>query len=97
MKINIIYHHVAGETRESHPSVQDLQSTTRLVESWMLQILDTRMGFTEYLPQRSDWLFFPTCKMHISNEKPINNVHFYPLLARLASMSYGVIKVYVMS
>ena len=31
--------------RESHPSVQDLQSTTRLAESWMLQILDTRMGF----------------------------------------------------
>ena len=24
---------------------QDLQSTTRLAESWMLQILDTRMGF----------------------------------------------------
>ena len=31
--------------RESNPSVQDLQSTTRLAESWMLQILDTRMGF----------------------------------------------------
>ena len=25
--------------------IQDLQSTTRLAESWMLQILDTRMGF----------------------------------------------------
>ena len=32
-------------TRESHPSVHDLQSTMRLAESWMLQILDTRMGF----------------------------------------------------
>ena len=31
--------------RESYPSVHDLQSTTRLAESWMLQILDTRMGF----------------------------------------------------
>ena len=31
--------------RESHPSVQDLQSKTRLAELWMLQILDTRMGF----------------------------------------------------
>ena len=31
--------------RESHPSVHDLQSTTRLAESWMLQIIDTRMGF----------------------------------------------------
>ena len=32
-------------TRESNPSVNDLQSTTRLAESWMLQIIDTRMGF----------------------------------------------------
>ena len=30
--------------RESHRSVQDLQSTTRLTKSWMFQILDTRMG-----------------------------------------------------
>ena len=42
---NIIYHHTVEGTRESHPSVHDLQSTTRLAESWMLQIMDTRMGF----------------------------------------------------
>ena len=44
-KINRIYHHTVEGTRESHPSVHDLQSTTRLAESWMLQIMDTRMGF----------------------------------------------------
>ena len=32
-------------TWESHPSVQGLQSTTKLAKSWMLQILDMRMGF----------------------------------------------------
>ena len=42
---NRIYHHTVEGTRESHPSVHDLQSTTRLAESWMLQIMDTRMGF----------------------------------------------------
>ena len=42
---NRIYHHIVEGTRESHPSVHDLQSTTRLAESWMLQIMDTRMGF----------------------------------------------------
>ena len=36
---------IEGGTRESHLSVQDLQSTTRFAELWMLQILDTRMGF----------------------------------------------------
>ena len=41
----IQYHHVAKGTRESHPSVHDLQSTMRLPESWMYQIMDTRMGF----------------------------------------------------
>ena len=44
-EINRIYHHTVEGTRESHPSVHDLQSTTRLAESWMLQIMDTRMGF----------------------------------------------------
>ena len=44
-KINRIYHHTVEGTRESHPSVHDLQSTTRLAESWMLQIMDTWMGF----------------------------------------------------
>ena len=42
---NRIYHHTVEGTRESHPSVHDLQSSTRLAESWMLQIMDTRMGF----------------------------------------------------
>ena len=41
--------HFEGGTRESNPSVEDLQSTTRHTESWMLQILDTRIGF----PSRS--------------------------------------------
>ena len=40
-----IYHRIEGGMRESHPSVQDLQSTTGLAESWMLQILHTRMRF----------------------------------------------------
>ena len=44
-EINRIYHHIVEGTRESNPSVHDLQSTTRLAESWMLQIMDTRMGF----------------------------------------------------
>ena len=75
---NRIYHHVAGGTRESHPSVQDLQSTTRISESWMLQILDTRMGFPR--PSRNVVIdyFSPTCKMHkINNEKAINSIDFY--------------------
>ena len=44
-KINRIYHYTPEGTRESHPSVHDLPSTTRLAESWMSQIMDTRMGF----------------------------------------------------
>ena len=31
--------------REIHPSDKDLQSSTRLAESWMLQIFDTRVDF----------------------------------------------------
>ena len=31
--------------REIHPSVKDLQSTTRLAESWKLHIFDTRVDF----------------------------------------------------
>ena len=41
----IFNHHITKGTRESHPSVQDLQSTTGLAELWMLQILETRMVF----------------------------------------------------
>ena len=44
-EINRIYHRIAEGTRESHPSVHDLESMMRLDSSWMLQILDTRMGF----------------------------------------------------
>ena len=43
--INRIYHYTPEGTRESHPSVNDLQCTTRLAESWMSQIMDTRIGF----------------------------------------------------
>ena len=38
-------HYVSRAAREYHGIAQDLQSTTRLAELWMLQILDTRMGF----------------------------------------------------
>ena len=37
---NRIYHCTPEGTRESHPSVHDLQSSTRLAESWMSQIMD---------------------------------------------------------
>ena len=78
---NRIYHQVAGGTRESHPSVQDLQSTTRLAESWMLQMLDTRMGFPSPSSNVVIDYFSPTCKMcKINNEKAINNVDFDHLL-----------------
>ena len=98
-KINRIYHHVAGGTPESHPIVQDLQAMTNLAESWMLQILDMRMGFPS--PSRNvvfDYNFSPTCKMYkINNKKTINNVDFYPLLSILALKSYEVIVLYVKS
>ena len=45
LETNRIYQHIAEGTRESHPGVHDLQSMTRLAESWMLQIMDTRIGF----------------------------------------------------
>ena len=38
--------------------VKDLQSTTRLAESWTLQIFDRRVDFP--IPVQSRWLFFPT-------------------------------------
>ena len=66
-EINRIYHHVGGGTRESHPSVQDLQSTTRLAESWMLQIFDTRMGFPSHSRNVVIDYFSPTCKMYQIN------------------------------
>ena len=71
VETNRIYHHVTGGTRESHLSAQDLQSTTRLAESWMLQILDTptRMGFPS--PSRNVVIgyFSPTCKCVKSTTK----------------------------
>ena len=42
---NRINHYTPEGTRESHPNVHDLQSKTRLAESWMSQIIDTRMEF----------------------------------------------------
>ena len=56
--INRIYHYVGEGTRESHLSVHDLQSTMRLVELWMMQIMDTRMGFL-LLGHRSQRLQWP--------------------------------------
>ena len=38
--------------REIHRSVKDLQSTTRLAESWKLHIFDTRVDFP--VPVQSD-------------------------------------------
>ena len=46
-KINRIYHYTPEVTRESHPSVHDLQSTTRIPLS---------------LPESSDDYFWPDCK-----------------------------------
>ena len=43
--------------REIHPSAKDLQSTTRLAESWMLHIFDTRVDFPVPV-QSGGWLFF---------------------------------------
>ena len=43
--------------REIHPSVKDLQSTTRLAESWKLHIFDTRVDFPVPV-QSGGWLFF---------------------------------------
>ena len=37
IEINGIFDHIEGGTRESYLSFQDLQSTIRLAESWMLQ------------------------------------------------------------
>ena len=74
-KNNRICHYVAGETSESHPSVEDLQSPTRLAKSWRLQIVDTRMRFTSFpsimltpswvaMTRRryEDWSEFPICR-----------------------------------
>ena len=57
---NRIYHHTVEGTRESHPSVHDLQSTTRLAESLMFQIMDTRMGFPCPFHNVVIDYFFPT-------------------------------------
>ena len=44
-KVNRINNCTQEGTRESHWSIHDLQSTKRLAESWMSQIMDTNMGF----------------------------------------------------
>ena len=44
----IINHHVAGGTRESHPSVQDLQHPRLSKPRSGMQILDTRMWFLQW-------------------------------------------------
>ena len=43
---NRIYHYTPRGTRESHLRVHDLQPTTRLAESLMSQIIDTRIGYS---------------------------------------------------
>ena len=54
-KTNWIYHHIVQRRRKSHQNDQVLQSMTKLVVSWMWQILDT-MG--PLLPPSIQWLFF---------------------------------------
>ena len=44
-QINRIYQYTAEGTRESYLGVQDLQSMTKHAESWILQIMDKRIGF----------------------------------------------------
>ena len=59
--------------RESYPSVQDLQSMTLLAESWMLQILDTQMGFLN--PSRNiviNYLF--SCLKNVQNQQQKSNI-----------------------
>ena len=46
---------------EPHLIVHDLQSTTRLAESWMLQILDMRMGFPRPSPNVAIDYFAHSC------------------------------------
>ena len=45
-----------------HPSVKDLQSTTKLTELWTLQFFDTRVDLIVPV-QRRDWLFY-TYRFH---------------------------------
>ena len=49
IKINRIHHYTPEGTGESHPGVHDLQSTTRLAESCMSQIMDTRSVVIDYV------------------------------------------------
>ena len=56
--VNRIYYQTAEWTRESHPSVNELQSTTRLAESLMLQIVDKRMRF--HCPYRNAVIDYST-------------------------------------
>ena len=64
-EINRIYHHNEGGTRESHPSVQDLQSWIRLAKSWILQILNMRMGFP--CPFHNVVIVFSTLHKNVQN------------------------------
>ena len=81
-KINRIYHHVAGGTRESHPRVQDLQSTTRLAESWMLQILGHEDGIPESLPQCGDYSFFSYLQNAHNQHRKSNKQRWFPSFSR---------------
>ena len=49
-------------SRDSHPSIQDLQSTTRLVAN-----LGHEDGIPESLPQCGDWLFFSFLPKNVQN------------------------------
>ena len=50
----IIKHHIARETQESHPHVQDLQHPRLGKPRRGLQIMDTRMGIPRSFPQPGD-------------------------------------------
>ena len=65
--INRIYHYTPTGTRKSHPSVHDLQSTTRLAEQ-MSQIMDRRMRFPCPFQSVVIDYFSPTPLFSINNQ-----------------------------
>ena len=72
LQTNRIHYHIAEGTRESHMSVQDLQSRTMLTDSWILQIVDTRMRFP--CPFRNVVIDYFSPTPFIYKKKPNGNV-----------------------
>ena len=78
-------------TRDSHSSVQDLQSTTRHAELWILQIVDMKMGFP--CPSHNVMIVnFSPCNVYRTNMiVSINEVDLDPFLLILVSISCNYI------